>query len=200
MGRTVNSMADNKLFGNSEQLESGNEKDHVADPGKMVGDLINRQTAIEYFMINTNWYDEDGYPIDDSDEKRKLLEDYFNGVPSVQPSATDTNVATTDFISRQDAVEAMAELQGKAASKSELLGISKAWKRIKSLPSAQPEQADCEYCHEDSDGYVRSIEKNSHAWLVRRGRTMKLRVGFNGRHSECDILFCPMCGRRLTDG
>ena len=42
-----------------------------------------------------------------------------------------------DTISRRDAVEAMAELQGKAASKSELIGISKAWKRIKALPSAQ---------------------------------------------------------------
>jgi len=49
-----------------------------------MNDLISRQTAIEYFMINTNWHDEDGYPIDDSDEKRKLLEDYFNGVPSAQ--------------------------------------------------------------------------------------------------------------------
>lgn len=71
---------------------------------------------------------------------------------------------------------------------------------IKRLPSAQPEQTDCEYCHEDSDGYVRPIEKNSHAWLVRRGRTMKLRVCFKGGYSECDILYCPMCGRRLTDG
>ena len=74
------------------------------------------------------------------------------------------------------------------------------------LPSAHPTQTntpntletlDCEYCHEDSDGYVRPIEKNSHAWLVRRGRTMKLRVGFKGEYRECDILFCPMCGRRL---
>ena len=71
---------------------------------------------------------------------------------------------------------------------------------LERLPSAQSEQADCEYCHEDSDGYVRSIEKNSHAWLVRRGRTMKLRVGFKGEYSECDILFCPMCGRRLNHG
>ncbi len=65
---------------------------------------------------------------------------------------------------------------------------------------AQPEQTDCEYCHEDSDGYVRPIEKNSHAWLVRRGRTTKLHVSFKGEYRECDILFCPMCGRRLTDG
>ena len=48
-------------------------------------DLISRQAAIEYFMINTNWHDEEGHSIDDWDEKRKLLEDYFNGVPSAQP-------------------------------------------------------------------------------------------------------------------
>ena len=65
---------------------------------------------------------------------------------------------------------------------------------------AQPKQTDCEYCHEDSDGYVRPIEKNSHAWLVRRGRTMKLRVGFGGGHCESDISYCPMCGRRLNHG
>ena len=34
-------------FGNSEQLESGHEKDHVADPGKKVGDLISRAEALE---------------------------------------------------------------------------------------------------------------------------------------------------------
>ena len=68
------------------------------------------------------------------------------------------------------------------------------------LPSAQPEQTDCEYCHEDSDGFVRPIEKNSHAWLVRRGRTMKLHISFKGEYRECDVLFCPMCGRGFGNG
>lgn len=36
-------MANNELFGNSEQLESS----HFADPGNMVGDLISRQAALE---------------------------------------------------------------------------------------------------------------------------------------------------------
>lgn len=43
-------MTDNELFGISEQLESsscGHKKDHVADPGKMVGDLISRQAALD---------------------------------------------------------------------------------------------------------------------------------------------------------
>lgn len=47
-----------------------------------MSEYIEREKAIEYFMINTNWRDEDGCLIDDWDEKRKLLEDYFNGVPS----------------------------------------------------------------------------------------------------------------------
>ena len=50
----------------------------------------------------------------------------------------------SDLISRQDAIDAMAELQGRASSKGELTGISKAWKKIKKLPSAQPE--DCDTC------------------------------------------------------
>lgn len=49
-----------------------------------MSDLISRQGAIEYFMTNTNWHDEDGYPIEDAEEKRKLLTDYFNGIPSAQ--------------------------------------------------------------------------------------------------------------------
>lgn len=42
-------MADNELFGISEQLESscGHEKEHVADPGNMVGDLISRQAVLD---------------------------------------------------------------------------------------------------------------------------------------------------------
>ena len=48
-------------------------------------DIISRQAALEYFMTNTNWHDEDGDPIEDWDDKRKLLEDYFNGIPSAEP-------------------------------------------------------------------------------------------------------------------
>lgn len=45
-------------------------------------DLIKKQDAIEYFMTNTNWHDEEGYTIDDAEDKRALLTEYFNGVPS----------------------------------------------------------------------------------------------------------------------
>lgn len=46
----------------------------------------------------------------------------------------------SDLISRQAVIDKMAELQGRAATKTELKGISKAWKRIKKLPSVEPER------------------------------------------------------------
>lgn len=42
----------------------------------------------------------------------------------------------SDFIDRQAALDAMAELHARATTKAEYKGISKAWKRIKQLPSA----------------------------------------------------------------
>ena len=54
-------------------------------------------------------------------------------------------------------------------------------------------QATCEYCHEDSDGYVLSVEKNGHAYI----QNGKLALRANGWWGECAINFCPMCGRKL---
>ena len=113
-----------------------------------------------------------------------------------------------DLISRQAAIDAILHNQevysnnfgNDPIDKYTIAIIDNDAQTIAQLPSAQPKQTDCEYCHEDSDGFVLPIEKNSHAYLVRRGRTMKLRVCFKGGHSECDILFCPMCGRRLNHG
>ena len=48
----------------------------------MNDDTINRQAAIDYFVTNVGFHDEDGYPIDDSDELRKIWTEYFDGIPS----------------------------------------------------------------------------------------------------------------------
>lgn len=64
----------------------------------------------------------------------------------------------TDTINRQAAIDAMAELQGRASTKAELKGISKAWKRIKQLPSAQPKIVRCKDCkHHWTHKYMDSI-------------------------------------------
>lgn len=61
--------------------------------------------------------------------------------------------------------------------------------------SAQLEQTDCEFCHEDSDGYVSPIEKNSHAVIY--GSVLHLKaMGWSGK---VQIKYCPICGRRLID-
>jgi hypothetical protein len=46
-------------------------------------DLISRKAAIEYLMTNMGWTDEDGYAVDDADEKRAHIEDLINGIPTV---------------------------------------------------------------------------------------------------------------------
>ena len=48
-----------------------------------MNDLISRAAAIEYLMTNMGWHDEDGYEVDDADEKRKIITDLVNGIPAV---------------------------------------------------------------------------------------------------------------------
>ena len=102
-------------------------------------------------------------------------------------------VAIDDLISRQDAIEAMAELQGKATSKSELLGISKAWKRIKALPSAQLERK----------GYW--IEMGTNKDGTHSIRCSKCGEGYKARGYAWSITtkakykFCPNCGADMRD-
>ena len=55
---------------------------------------------------------------------------------------------------------------------------------------------DCEYCHEDLDGYVKPIEKNGHAYIG--ADTIIISLG--RRICVCQVNYCPMCGRRLKDG
>lgn len=48
-----------------------------------MADLISRAAAIEYLMINMGWHDDDGYEVDDADEKRKVITDLVDGIPAV---------------------------------------------------------------------------------------------------------------------
>ena len=48
-------------------------------------DLISKKAAIDYFVINVGFHDEDGYPIEDTDELRKIWTEYFDGIPSAEP-------------------------------------------------------------------------------------------------------------------
>ncbi|HAC61298.1 MAG TPA: hypothetical protein DCF66_03915 [Lachnospiraceae bacterium] len=61
----------------------------------------------------------------------------------------------------------------------------------------QLKQTDCEYCREDSDGYVRPIEKNNHAFVRFGMNGWELSLKANGWHGSAKIRYCPMCGRDL---
>ena len=50
-----------------------------------MSDLIDRQQAIDYFVTNVGFHDEDGYPIEDECELREIWTGYFDGIPSAQP-------------------------------------------------------------------------------------------------------------------
>lgn len=91
-----------------------------------------------------------------------------------------------DTIYRQAAIDAIAELQGRASSKGELTGISKAWKKIKALPSAQPEIVRCKYCK-----WYGKVDK----MFYRKNTCTNPRVQM--KPSPMD--YCS-CGERRTDG
>lgn len=55
----------------------------------------------------------------------------------------------------------------------------------------------CEYCRTDSEGYVKPIEKNSHAFIRFGVNGWVLSLKGGGWHGECKIRYCPMCGRDL---
>lgn len=58
----------------------------------------------------------------------------------------------------------------------------------------------CEYCHEDSDGYIKPLEKNCHAYIEFGMHGWVIELKAKGWRGKAPINFCPMCGRRLTDG
>ena len=55
----------------------------------------------------------------------------------------------------------------------------------------------CDYCNEDSDGYVKPIERNGHAFIRFGMNGWELELKANGWHGSAKIRYCPMCGRRL---
>lgn len=59
------------------------------------------------------------------------------------------------------------------------------------------EQQNCPCCHEDSEGYVKPIEKNCHAFVRFGMNGWVLSIKTKGWHGEAKINYCPICGRRL---
>ena len=104
-----------------------------------------------------------------------------------------TETHACDSISRQAAIDAVGSmLRRKFGIGGDLAEIT-----LAGVPSAQPEQTDCDYCHEDSDGYVKPIEKNCHAFIRFGMNGWEISLSAKGWSGSAKIIYCPMCGRRL---
>ena len=106
----------------------------------------------------------------------------------------------SDLISRAAAIEALGERPIVWADDDQYtLGERNQYDidrlAIGTLPSTQPEP--CEYCNEDTDGYVKPIEKNNHAFVRFGASGWELSLKANGWHGSVKIRYCPMCGRDL---
>lgn len=49
----------------------------------MADEYINKAEAIETLM-QMQWHDEDGYPVEDADIKRQYAEDWVNSLPTIE--------------------------------------------------------------------------------------------------------------------
>ena len=120
----------------------------------------------------------------------------------------------SDLISRQAAIDETTEYGSGDAT---FMSVGELKRRIEYLPSVQTEACEyyalcrhgrdenklrahlkfCEYCNEDSDGYVKPIEKNCHAFVRFGMNGWELSLKANGWHGSAKIRYCPMCGRDL---
>ena len=120
------------------------------------------------------------------------------------------NQLTTDAISRRLAIDKFAAYIYHAFKDFYRIGLHRktltpeqcrrvARDVLAEVSSAQPETADCIYCHEDSDGYVKPIEKNCHAFIRFGMNGWEISLSAKGWNGSAKIMYCPMCGRRLNE-
>ena len=90
----------------------------------------------------------------------------------------------SDLISRQAAIDVLAEMQGRCTSKTALIQNSKIWQQIKDLPSAEPVQYGEWILWDDKydSGYCICSRCKRPAGVVEAFQTYK---------------YCPFCGAKM---
>ena len=137
-------------------------------------------------------------------------QDQYKGCPL--SDAPDINVGTSKHTVSATAVEEMLkdllpergmwEIEGDEAKNAICETVHDALEGLWKLPSAEQEPCGdirCEYCHEDSDGYVKPLEKNCHAFIRFSMDGWELSMKANRWHGSAKIRYCPMCGRKLKN-
>jgi hypothetical protein len=102
-----------------------------------------------------------------------------------------------DLISRKAAILQLSH--NKCGNEEWDIAVQHDIETITQFPSAQPENVDCIYCHEDSDGYVKPIEKNCHAFIRFGMNGWEISLSAKGWNGSAKIMYCPMCGRKLKN-
>ena len=186
-------------------------------------DAVSRQTLQKelalYPIDDVTSEDEAGYNRAINDVQKMVLH-----LPSAQLEKAQLSGenATFDCISRQDAIDHWRLIIDATSTDSRynmgfVDGLEFCISHLSTMPSAQPEPCEyyalcrhgrdesklrerlkfCEYCNEDSDGYVAPIEKNNNAFVRFGMNGWELNLQANGWHGSAKIRYCPMCGRDL---
>ena len=169
-------------------------------------DLISRRAVLK--LLST-------MPPEEAITKAMLIQNvkYMSAAQPEKRTEERTEKHACDCISRQAAIEAIKEDKidltnpnvvavFKATGdfekvETQVMTCDRHIEILKDLPSAQPETADCIYCHEDSDGYVKPIEKNCHASIRFGMNGWEISLSAKGWNGSAKIRYCPMCGRDL---
>ena len=119
-------------------------------PDNNVGDMISRQEAMK--LLQDDWQASESRGDDERAEIAKWHYIGISNLPPVQPEvAKDTNVPSTDTISRQAAIDALTGIEfchymefgeyiGENTREVRLIRAEKAQDALQNLPSAQPER------------------------------------------------------------
>ena len=124
------------------------------------------------FEVDDRIIDTDGIEVTGSGDG--LISELYLSLPSAQPEQIARDIAT--IIENEKDMRVM--LKNAEHTETHDFGV-------------------CDYCHEDSDGYVKPIEKNGHAFIRFGMNGWELSMKANGWHGSTKIRYCPMCGRRL---
>ena len=113
-----------------------------------------------------------------------------------------TNLAEvgTDCISRQQAIDAIAELQGRASAKGILIGIHRAWEAIKALPSAEPKRGKW-IEDKGQQTLMRNFIEMGEVWRVcsvcGAGHMIGHKYAIDKAYHDRYHNYCPNCGAKM---
>ena len=150
--------------------------------------------------VTATYYDEE---YEEWSQKSVTIRDILDSVCdeyTVLPSAQSERLTDDDFETIRIHLNAYKEKLCNLHRWEEAEEYQRVINRFMAFAATQPEESNCEYCREDGEGYVTPLEKNGHAFVRFGVDGWELSLKANGWHGRAKIKFCPMCGRRLTDG